>query len=295
MKNKLVFIAAILGLLAGLIAARIFTHTGHAQPPVYAPVSSPFANAIYANGIIESDQASGSNITIYPEVAGTIARIDVQEGDAVRAGAPLFEIENSVPQASLELAQANFKIAQDQYEKRRVLHRLDPDSISKDAFDTAQGSMQQAAAAVKAAAMLLKKYSVSAPTDGVVLAINTVPGSYVSTQGAYDTYTQGYRPVLVMSATHDKLAVRCYVDEILVARLPKPEHMRAQMSLRGTDIKVPLEFVRVQPYVSPKIELTSQRQERVDLRVLPVIFRFDRKNLPAVYPGQVVDVFIGPQ
>jgi HlyD family secretion protein len=89
------------------------------------------------------------------------------------------------------------------------------------------------------------------------------------------------------------LSVRCYVDEILVARLPLPAHMQAQLSVRGTDVKVPLEFVRVQPYVSPKIELSNQRQEKVDLRVLPVIFRFRTKDLPMIYPGLLVDVFIG--
>jgi HlyD family secretion protein len=66
------------------------------------------------------------------------------------------------------------------------------------------------------------------------------------------------------------------------------------MSIRGTDIKVPLEFVRVQPYVSPKIELSNEKQEQVDLRVLPVIFRFEKKDAP-VYPGQQVDVYIGQQ
>jgi len=49
--------------------------------------------------------------------------------------------------------------------------------------------------------------------------------------------------------------------------------------------------VRIQPYVSPKIELSNERQEQVDLRVLPVIFRF-QKNGAAVFPGQLVDVFI---
>ena len=66
------------------------------------------------------------------------------------------------------------------------------------------------------------------------------------------------------------------------------------MSIRGTDVKVPLEFVRVQPYVSPKLELSNQRTEKVDLRVLPVVFRFAKGSAP-VYPGQLVDVFIGQQ
>jgi HlyD family secretion protein len=65
------------------------------------------------------------------------------------------------------------------------------------------------------------------------------------------------------------------------------------MSIRGTDVKVPLEFVRVQPYVSPKIELSNQRQEKVDLRVLPVIFRFKMTSSTMAFPGQLVDVFIG--
>ena len=46
------------------------------------------------------------------------------------------------------------------------------------------------------------------------------------------------------------------------------------MSIRGTDHQVPLEFVRLQPYVTPKIELSDQRLEKVDFRVLPAIFRF---------------------
>ncbi len=115
----------------------------------------------------------------------------------------------------------------------------------------------------------------------------------MSSQGAYNAYTQGLTPLVVMSSPQDYLAVRCYIDEILVARLPAPEHMRAQMSILGADVQVPLEFVQVQPYVSPKIALSNQRQEKVDLRVLPVIFRFQKKDLTMVYPGQLVDVFIG--
>jgi len=124
------------------------------------------------------------------------------------------------------------------------------------------------------------------------LVLNITVGSSVSSQGAYNAYTQGFDPVVVMSAPQDYLAVRCYIDEILVSRLPTAWHIRAQMSIRGSDTKVPLEFVRIQPYVSPKIELSNQRQEKVDLRVLPVVFRFPKQDA-SVYPGQLVDVFIG--
>jgi HlyD family secretion protein len=68
--------------------------------------------------------------------------------------------------------------------------------------------------------------------------------------------------------------------------------MKAQMSVRGSNVKIPLEFVRVQPYVSPKIELSDQRLERVDVRVLPVIFKIAKRANVNLYPGELVDVYI---
>ncbi|MGD0058621.1 MAG: biotin/lipoyl-binding protein [Verrucomicrobiia bacterium] len=293
-RNKIIFALSIIGILAGLVAAHIFGIRRKAQPPVFAPVSSPYESAIYANGIIESDQSSGENINIFPEVSGPITEVLVREGQEVSAGTPLFTIEDSVQRAAVELAESNLKAARDQYDKRRASYDIDPESISKDVLDTAKDAVTQAAAALTSANALLQYYSVKAPVDGVVLAVNTTAGSYVSSQGAYNTYTELFDPLVVMGAPQKYMAVRCYVDEILVSRLPSPAHIRAQMQITGTDIKVPLQFVRVQPYVSPKIELSNERQEQVDLRVLPVIFRFEKKDAP-VYPGQMVDVYIGRQ
>jgi len=359
MRNKIIFALSIIGVLAGLYSAYYFSIERKAQPPLFKPVSNPYEAAIYANGIIESDQPGGSNINIYPEVSGPITHISVHEGQKVTAGTPLVSIDDSVQRATteqlksqaeaalellkelkaqprkesleiarsqVELVESNLKVARDQYDKRQASFEIDPKSISKDILDTAEDAVSQATAALdvarkqydltkagawaydianqekqysalnqayKAANALLQKYSIKAQADGVILAVNASPGSYVSSQGAFNAYTQGTDPIIVMGASQDHLSVRCYVDEILVSRLPSPQHVRAEMSIRGTDIKVPLEFVRIQPYVSPKIELSNQRQEKVDLRVLPVIFRFQKKDLSMVYPGQLVDVFIG--
>jgi HlyD family secretion protein len=292
--NKIIFTIAILGILAGLVAAYIFGMERKAQPPVFKPVSNPFDSAIYANGMIESDLPSGENINIFPEVSGPITQVLVHEGQQVSAGTPLFTIDDSVQRANTELAAANLKVASDQYDKRRASYDADPKSVSKDVLDTAEDAVIQAAAALKAATALLQYYSVKAPIDGVMLAVNATVGGYVSSQGDYDTYTELFDPLVIMSGPQDYMDVRCYVDEILVSRLPSHWHIQAQMQITGTDIKVPLEFVRVQPYISPKIELSNEKQEQVDLRVLPVIFRFEKKDAP-VYPGQMVDVFIGQE
>jgi len=358
-RNKLLLALSILGTLAGLVSAYLYGLERKPQPPVFNPAPNPYAQGVYANGIVESYQSHGQNISIYPEVAGTVVKILVAEGQSVERGAPLLALGDSVQRATVEqqksqsqaalallealkaqprretlavakaqvtLAIANLKTAQDQLDKQRRSYELDPKSVSKDILDTAQNAVKVAAAnlevaarqyelikvgawvydirnqerqyaaaekAYTASANLLDKYTLKAPIDGVVLSINAAVGSYVSPQGAYDTYTQGMQPVISMGTVSEYLAVRCYVDEILLHRLPQGDQMQAQMFIRGTDIRVPLEYVRTQPYVSPKIELSDQRTERVDVRVLPVIFRFKPPKGVLVYPGQLVDVYVG--
>lgn len=162
-------------------------------------------------------------------------------------------------------------------------------------YDIGNQEAQYAAleASYRSSLALLSRYTLRAPADGVVLSIDTVAGSYVSPQGAYDPYTQSAGPVLVLGTPQSALEVRCYVDEILIPRLPPPQKMQARMAIRGTDIAIPLQYVRTQPYVSPKIELSDERPERVDVRDLPVIFQFDKPKGVTLYPGELVDVFIG--
>lgn len=306
-RNKVIFIAAIIGLLTGIMSAYIFGIEKKPQPPAFNPASNPYAKGIYANGIVESYQSNGANINIYPEVPGTIKQILVSEGAIIRKGAPLIMLDDSVQRATVEqqrsqveLASASLKSFQDQLNKQRESHELEPRSVSKNDLDNAENAVNVAKATrevaqkqYELAQTLLSKYTLKAPQDGAILSINAAVGSYVSTQGSYDTYTQGFTPLLVMGSSQVYIGVRCYIDEILISRLPQASQMHAQMSIRGTNISIPLEYVRVQPYVSPKVELSSQRTERVDVRVLPVIFRFKRPKDIDVYPGQLVDVYIG--
>jgi HlyD family secretion protein len=119
-------------------------------------------------------------------------------------------------------------------------------------------------------------------------------GSYASPQGVYGTYTQGMDPVVVMGKKSGYLQVRAYLDEILVPRLPPPADITAKMFIRGlNNVSVPLQFVRIQPYVTPKIELSDQRTEKVDVRVLPILFQFKPPEHMNLFPGELVDVYIG--
>ena len=307
MRNKVIFIVAIAGLVIGIVASYISGIEKKPQPPAFQPASNPYAKGIYANGIVESYQSNGANINIYPEVAGTIKKILVSEGEIIKKGAPLILIDDAVQRATaeqqkaqIELAGASLKSVQDQLDKLRESRALEPRSVSKNDLDNAENAVNVAKANLEVARKqyelaqtLLSKYFIKSPMDGAVLSVNAAVGSYVSAQGSYDTYTQGFTPILVMGSSQAYIGVRCYIDEVLISRLPPASQMHAQMLIRGTNISIPLEFVRVQPYVSPKIALSNQRTERVDVRVLPVIFRFERPKSIDVYPGQLVDVYIG--
>ena len=52
-----------------------------------------------------------------------------------------------------------------------------------------------------------------------------------------------------------------------------------------------MRFVRVEPYVIPKKSLTGDNTERVDTRVLQVIYQVDRDE-PGLFVGMQVDVFL---
>ena len=357
--RKLVFALSGIGLIAGCALAYLSAVTQPPLPPAFTPATNPYLNGIYANGILESDQSSGVNINIYPEVPGTVKHISVSEGQPVKRGAILVQLDDSIQaatvaqlrsqaeaalsllkelkaqpreetlaiaEAQVTAAAASWKTAHDELDKQQAAYDLDPKSISRDALDSATNALASAAANLEvarrqrdltkagawiydiysqerqytalhnsslSAQALLSKYTLRAPKDGVVLAVNPTVGTFVSPQGTYDTYTQGMAPVIVLGSPHTRLNVRCYVDEILIPRLPECSRLKAQMSLRGSGVKIPLEFVRVQPVVSPKIELSDQRLERVDVRVLPIVFRVPKCTELSLYPGQLVDVYIG--
>ncbi len=358
--TRLIFVLAGAGVVAGIVGAAISSHREPTQAPVFNPAENPYAHGIYANGIVESDQAQASNVNVYPEVNGTVTGVFVSAGQSIKRGEPIAQIDDSAQRATvaqlgsqaqaakavleelkaqprpetLRVAQAQqvaaaaaARQARDSYDKQRRAYDIDPRAVSRDALDTARDawrvadanrktalrnlqlvragawiydirseeatyrSLRNAAAAARA---VLDMYRLQAPTDGRVLAVNVTPGTYVSSQGVYDPYTQASNnPMVILATPAQAMDVRCYVDEILIPRLPPTSRIKAMMFIRGTNRRVPLEFVRIEPYVRPKISLSDARQERVDVRVLPLIFRFRTQDAPQVYPGQLVDVYIG--
>jgi multidrug resistance efflux pump len=117
-----------------------------------------------------------------------------------------------------------------------------------------------------------------------VLQVNVRPGEYVgATPGA----------ALVVLGTVGRLHVRVDIDANDIARfIPGTKGVA---SPRGNPLKrYPISFVRVEPVVLPKRALTGGNTERVDTRVLQVIYAID-DPAAALFVGQQLDVSLNAE
>jgi len=293
----------------GLLYASYFT-VAQANPPeappqqLNLPLSSPYEGAISGSGLIE---ANTRNIVVGSPVAGIVGTLMVTEGDAVKAGAPLFVLDDRTAQADvvvreaeLESAQALLTAAQiqnaDQKDQWQRVANLTPgvnvttDRVERLSFAAresaaqvviAEAAVATAKARLEAAQVTLAKLTVTAPVDGRILKVTLRPGAFVEANA-------NQSPIVMGNDT--PLYVRVSVDENDLWRL-KPDQA-ATGALRGNrKMSFPLKFVRIEPYVIPKKSLTGSTSERVDTRVIEVLYQIDAQDKP-LFIGQQVDVFI---
>lgn len=150
----------------------------------------------------------------------------------------------------------------------------------------ASQQVEEAAATLETAQTQFERATVRAPFDGMVMQVNINAGDFAR-GSREDTVFED--PLMIFGAV-DPLHVRIDVDEDdawrIFAGAPAYAYVRG-----NRDICFALEFVRIEPYVIPKRTLTGENLERVDTRVLQLIYRFQKRNLP-IYLGQLLDVFI---
>ena len=148
-------------------------------------------------------------------------------------------------------------------------------------LNVSKASVESALASVANLETEIERCLVRAPVDGQILKIDVRPGEYVSASAA---------KALVLLGDLNRLRIRVDIDEQDISRFKS--NGRATATPRGaTDKKLNLKFVRVEPYVIPKKAFTGDNTERIDTRVLQVLYEIDDEN-PEIYVGQQVDVSI---
>lgn len=174
------------------------------------------------------------------------------------------------------------RIAEMQLQQARAELTLTKNGAWKPDLTIAEAAVKLAEAQAAQDQTDIERAIVRAPVDGVVLQVNVRPGEYVgASPGA---------ALVVLGAVTDTVHVRVDIDEHDIPRF-RPG-APATASLRGApDTKYPITFLRVEPYVIPKKSLTGDNTERVDTRVLQVIYTLKTQGRP-IFVGQQLDVFI---
>ncbi len=94
--------------------------------------------------MIESDQAQGENINVYPEVSGPIDKIFVAEGQAVRRGDALVHIDDSVQRASAEQEEAQADAALATLHELKAQPRPESLAVARAQVENARASLKNA-------------------------------------------------------------------------------------------------------------------------------------------------------
>lgn len=273
-------------------------------PPLSAPARTPYPHTVAGAGLVE---ASSENIAIGSPLAGTVEKVHVRAGQRVERGTPLFTLDERqacadlgaretslalavqrLPEAEAIAAEADFQLEQVRglednraVSREEVRRRETAAATARARVASARAAIEHARAEAEAARTVLERHTVRAPIAGEVLQLNVRAGEFVGAGGS--------QPPLVLGDT-GVLHVRVDVDENDAWRV-RPG-ARAVASLRGNaEIRADLEWVRAEPLVVPKRSLTGVSTERVDTRVLQVLFAFRRGEQP-IQVGQQMDVFI---
>jgi multidrug resistance efflux pump len=248
-------------------------------------------------------------IDIGSALSGLVTDVRVRPGDQVAKGDVLFTVDARAARAQLDQANAAIgearaaiaeaSAAQSTARQQLALYRSLTDSAAVSRAEVIRAEGEEAAATSRlnlararlasaqasaaAARTEIERLVIRAPIAGEILAVNIRSGEFVATQGG------GNSAPFIQMGQITPLHVRVDIDENEVARVALGQN--AVVSPRGAaELHVEAKFVRAEPLVVPKRSLTNSAAERVDVRVLQLIYELPPSE--AFRVGQQIDAFI---
>jgi HlyD family secretion protein len=317
-KNLVLPMLAIAALCFAVVSmARTHPNVPVTAPPAIPPQSS-YAERIAAIGLVE---ANTENIALGSHLSGVVERVYVTAGQNVQAGEPLVKLDTrhldasllraraevSARKAEAESARARVTVAEAKAAEARELLQVAREAgarsiaaeeltrrastaasanaeiiAAKATAGAAEAAIRVAEAAARQIETDLERSTVTAPVTGTVLQINARPGESVTAAST--------GPAWLMIGAVDPLHVRADVDEHEAWRV-RPGAAAAAHVRGNAQLSAQLRFVRFEPFILPKRSLTGDSAERVDTRVLQVIYAVEKSAGP-LFVGQQLDVFI---
>ena len=185
--------------LAALSVALLLNACGESEKNAgYSPAAPSVSVAqVVSERLTEWDTFTGrleapENVSLRPRVSGYIDMIAFEEGEIVKAGQPLFFIDNRPFKAEVRRYEAALKSAQARLELtasewQRAQNLIAKDAISTEALDNrrslwreAEANLESTKAALELARLQLSYTRVEAPITGRVSRAMVTAGNYVS-------------------------------------------------------------------------------------------------------------------
>lgn len=177
---------------------------------------------IYYTGLIEARE----RIIITPEVSGKIAKINVEEGDRVRKGDVLAELDTRTVGLQLQQAEAGMAVAQANYnDAQRNMERMerlrDENAVSEQqyekvklAFESAEAQLKQSKAALDLAEHSLDVSIMTAPFSGVIASKNAEVGDIINPMmGGSNSMAGGVLTLVDFSAV--KINIQVSLEDVV--------------------------------------------------------------------------------
>lgn len=175
---------------------------------------------------------------------------------------------------------ANYQQAEAKWQQAQAdLEKIQKGTWKKD-LEIARTELQEAKASIEQTETEIERTIIRAPIHGSVLQINIHQGELAQTDN---------QPAMIIGNT-DELYLRVSIDQLDIPFFSPKEPAVAYFQ-DNAKLKFPLEFVRVNPFLVAKKNLTNELSETVDTRVLQIIYRIKNDNHP-IYVGQQMDAFI---
>ncbi len=151
---------------------------------------SVIATRLELQDLIDEIQALGTaganeSVQITPRIASIVTRIAFEEGQRVRQGELLVELENSEIRAGLAVAEAALSESRSLYNRSVSLESTK--AISASSLEQLQAAMQVNEAQVEAAKARLANTMIRAPFNGRIGLRRVSPGSFVDTSTVITT------------------------------------------------------------------------------------------------------------
>lgn len=217
---------------------------GAAPVKVKAVVRQKISEKLFYTGTLEAWQ----KINITPDSGGKIARIYVEEGDYVREGQLLAELDTQALSLQLKQAEAAVAVAEANYndakKNKERMDRLVKESAVSDqqyekimlALEAAQAQLAQAQAALNLVRHSLNVSSMKAPFSGVVASKNAEVGDVINPMmGSFST-SSGV--MTLMDFSRVKISIEVTGNDILRIKKGQPATLRVpsfpNRGFRGT-------------------------------------------------------------